>query len=505
MPLIGLDIGTTGCKAIVFDAGGQVLGQAFREYDVICDAPAKAEQDAGRVWSLAKAALREAVVEAHTDRIQALSVSVQGDAVIPVDADFNPLHPAILGMDYRPAPQTRRCEELFGGFELFERTGMRPHPMNSLAKVLWLREHAPEVCDRAWKIVTYADFILGRLGAEAVIDETMASRTMAFDLHSRRWDAELHRRLGLEVALWSRPVPSGTAVGEIRSALAQELGLAHGRVTLVTGGHDQACAALGAGLIEAGRGVVSTGTAEVLSTAFDHPVLDRGMFDGFYPCYLHAKPGMYFTFALNHVGGILLRWWRDQLGASEVAAARSRSQDAYEAIIQQFAPGPSPVMVVPHFNGSGTPHCDLQARGAILGLTLGTTRHDIAKALLEGLTFEMRVNLDAMRACGIEVGELTAVGGGARSAAWLQLKADILGRPIRTLACREAACLGAALLAGVATGDYASLDEGVKAAVRPDREFVPDPVLTPRYRERFDIYRRLYPALREVNAALARA
>jgi len=231
-------------------------------------------------------------------------------------------------------------------------------------------------------------------------------------------------------------------------------------------------------------------------------VLTRAMFDSFYPCYLHAKPGMYFTFALNHVGGILLRWWRDQFAAVEVAEAGRLGLDPYDVIGQRLSPDPSPVMVLPHFNGSGTPTCDLESRGAIVGLTLATSRHDIARAILEGLTFELLVNLEALERCGIRVAELVAVGGGAKSPLWLQLKADILRRPIRTLQCREAACLGAALLAGAATGIYASLDEAVRATVKSDRTFTPREQLMSRYRERFALYQQLHPALRVVKPAL---
>lgn len=501
MHLIGLDVGTTGCKAIVFDASGRMLGQAFREYGVVCDAPAKAEQDAEQVWRLTQEALREAAAQAGPHHIRALSVSVQGDAVIPVDRDFNALHPAILGMDYRSAPQARQCEARFGGFALFQRTGMRPHPMNSLTKVLLLREQAPAVFDQAWKIVTYADFILGKLGADAVIDHTMASRTMAFELATKAWCPEILQPLGLDTARFAKAVPSGTAVGTLRPRWADDLGLPRG-LTLVTGGHDQTCAALGAGVVREGLGVVSTGTAEVLSTAFGAPALTRAMHDSYYPCYLHAKAGMYFTFALNHVGGILLRWWRDNFAAAEVADSLRAGHEAYALMDGRLPDGPSPVMVLPHFNGSGTPACDLEAKGAIVGLTLATTRHDVAKALLEGLCFELRLNLIAMQACGLEVGALVAVGGGAKSTRWLQLKADILGRPIRTLRCREAACLGAALLAGTAAGVYASLDEAVGTTVASDKEFLPQPHRVNQYRERFAIYERLYPALRELNPSL---
>lgn len=497
--LLGLDIGTTGCKAIVFDAAGRMRGHGFREYGVVCDAPAKAEQDAEQVWALTKEVVREAVAKAGGgEAVKALSVSVQGDAIIPVDRDFHALHPAILGMDYRSAPQAKRCAELFGAFDLFQRTGMRPHPINSLTKVLLLRELAPQVFRRAWKIVTYADFILGKLGADAVIDHTMASRTMAFDLATATWDAGIHAALDLDPGLWSKAVPSGAVVGSIRPALAAELGLPRD-VALVAGGHDQPCAALGAGVVREGIGVVSTGTAEVLATAFDQPPLTRALFDGFYPCYRHAKDGMFFTFALNHTAGILLRWWRDNFAAAEVAEAAKRGVDPYALIDERMPADPSPVMVVPHFNGSGTPTCDLQATGAIVGLTLATTRHDIAKAILEGLCFELRINLDAMQTAGLRVDELVAVGGGAKSALWLQLKADILGRPIKTLRCREAACLGAALLAGTAAGVFPSLAEAVRGTVAFERGFAPDAARRARYDERFAAYRRIYPALRNLT------
>src|SRR5581483_1667320 len=392
MQLIGLDVGTTRCKAIVFDEAGQILGEGSREYGINCEAPAKAEQDAEQVWSLTKQALSEVIARSGAKDIAALSLSVQGDAIIPVDSDFRPLHPAILGMDYRSKPQSNRCEDLFGGLALFQRTGMRPHPMNSLTKVLWLRELAPKVFEKAARIVTYGDFILGKLGGEAVIDHTMASRTMAFNLQSRQWDTGILQKLGVSESLLSRPVPSGTVAGTVRRATADELGLTS-EVQLVAGGHDQTCAAIGAGAIREGIGVVSTGTAEVLSAALGHPVVSRLMFKSFYPCYLHAKGGMYFTFSLNHVGGILLKWWRDNFAHDEVLDATGPGVSTYALMDERMPEGPSPVMVLPHLNGSGTPACDLKSKGAIVGLTLATTRHEIAKAILEGLTFELRTNV----------------------------------------------------------------------------------------------------------------
>jgi sugar (pentulose or hexulose) kinase len=202
------------------------------------------------------------------------------------------------------------------------------------------------------------------------------------------------------------------------------------------------------------------------------------------------------------VGGILLRWWRDNFAGPEVAEARQRENDAYQLIDHRMPDGPSPVMFLPHLNGSGTPACDLQSKGAVVGMTLATTRHDIAKAILEGLTFELNFNLETMLSCGIRIEELAAVGGGAKSPLWLQLKADILDRPLRTLRCREAACLGAALLAGTAVGIYKGLEEAVAQTVHYEREFVPMMDRITAYSERYATYKKIYPALRVLHSRL---
>jgi xylulokinase len=499
--LIGLDVGTTGVKAVVFGPDGEPRGKGFREYGIVCNEPAKAEQDAGEVWRLTIEALREAVAASGIRKARAIGLSVQGDAIIAVDDGFNPLSPALLGMDYRPAAIAEECSRRFGDRKLFELTGMRPHPINSIVKAVWLKEHRPEVFARARKIVTYADFILGKLGGEAVIDWTMASRTMAFDIQRRTWSSDLLGSLGIDPNLLSRPEPSGVAAGALRAEVAGAVGLEPGAL-LVTGGHDQTCAAVGAGASREGIGVLSAGTADVLSTALRAPMVNEAMFAGYYPCYIHAKSDLYFTFALNHIGGILFRWYRDTLGGEEVRAARAAGLDPYDVMVESIPDGPSPVMVLPHFNGSGNPSCDMGSRGAIVGLTLATTRGDIVKAILECLAFELRGNLDYWTAAGIDVPELRAVGGGAKSPRWLQIRADVMRRPITTLKVREAACLGAAILAGTAAGVYSSLDEGIAATVRLDDVYEPSADRLRAYEARYAVYRDLYPSLKGVNDRL---
>jgi xylulokinase len=499
--LVGLDVGTTGCKAVVFDSEGKVLGQGFREYGIICDAPGKAEQDPETVWRATLAALREAAAGAGVQKVLAIGLSVQGDAIIAVGKGFSPLCNAVLGMDYRSAAQAEECSQAFGARALFDLTGMRPHAINSLVKALWLKKQLPQVFRKAWKIVTYGDFILGRLGADPVMDWTMASRTMAFDLMRRAWASPVLEAFGVDPELLSRAEPSGLVVGKLAVEAARQAGLQPGAL-LVTGGHDQTCAALGAGVNRDGIGLLSAGTADVLSTAFAEPKLNDAMFNGFYPCYLHARPDMYFTFALNHIGGILLRWYRDTFGAEEVKEAARTGRDPYDLLVESVSDGPSPIMVLPHFNGSGNPVCDMSSRGAIVGLTLSTTRADVVKAIMECLAFESRINVDYWRSAGIQIAELRAAGGGARSARWLQIRADILGRPVTALRVREAACLGAAILAGAAAGVFGSVDEGISRTVRTGQCYEPHAGMTERYQERYEIYRSLYPALRSMNSML---
>ena len=491
--LLSIDIGTTHCRVSIFDAGGGRLAFAARECAVATDASGMAEQDAEEVWRSVRGLLRQAVAECGGVEVQAVSLSVQGDAIIPVDRDGTCLHNAILGMDYRSTGQARAAEKRVGGWRIFRHTGMRPHPLNSLCKILWLRDACPQVFARARKILTYSDFILCRLGVEPVIDVTMASRTMAFDLRGEDWSSWLLARLAIAAGLFSPVVPSGKPGGRMSRELCEEIGL-RAPPLVVAGAHDQVCAAIGSGVPVLARAVVSTGSAEVLSAVFDGPVLTPAMYNGFYPCYRFAKPGMYFTFSLNHAGGLLVDWFR--------ALAGGGGAPSTDRLLNDLPPGPSPVMVLPHFNGSGTPWCDTRSRGAILGLSLSTTPGEIALAILEALAFELRINLERLRSAGIPIGEISAAGGGAKSAAWLQNKADVHEQPIRAPAASEAAARGAAILAGTGCGVFATLEEGIAAMVPAGAPVAPRPLQSARYRERFALYRELYPRLTPINRRL---
>ncbi|MBC7958338.1 MAG: hypothetical protein H7X94_00595 [Vallitaleaceae bacterium] len=498
MYLLGLDVGTTGSKAIVFDLEGHILGYGFCEYGIIAEKPGYAEQDAEAVWQITKGVIQKAIETSGLKQIHAMSLSVQGDAVIPVDPSLLPLHNALLGMDYRTVEEMEICKTIFGDQWLFEQTGMRPHPLNSLTKILWFKRNMPDLYEKTYKFMTYADFILCKLGARPIIDYTMASRTMAFDLHTKKWSDKILKELDLDIDKLSEPRPSGERVGWLSNDLVELWGLEKS-IELVTGGHDQTCAALGAGVINEKIAIDSHGTAEVVSTAFSQIKNNSKMYSAYYPCYCHVVENMYFTFSLNHIGGILLKWFRDQFAFEERQLAEQNNENAYTILLERAPEEPSHLMVLPHFNGSGTPWCDLQSKGAIVGLTMHTTKEDFTKGIIDSLSYELRINLETMQEAGILISELRCVGGAAHSPKWLQVKADITKCTVKTLQVREAACLGAALLAATSIGGYHSLEEAVSRTVRIDQTYVPNLERSIVFDEKYAVYKDLYKALKSIH------
>lgn len=495
MSLIGLDIGTTGCKAIVFNQTGQILGQAAREYGLLTPHPHWAEQDAELVWQLAWESVRAAVAQAPTDPPVALAISCQGEAIIPVDTAGRPLRPAILGMDTRTVAENEWLADKFGPEDLFNRTGMPLHTINTLPKLLWLQKNEPEVWQSAHQFLLYEDFFLRRLGGQAIISHCLASRTQMYDLRIGAWAEDILSACKIEVERLAKLSPvEGSVVGQLRPELAAQLGLTHD-LLLVSGGHDQACAALGSGVIKPGLAMVSTGTAEVVEVALESPTLAPALREGGISVYRHVVPGLFLAMTLNHSGGLLMRWFRDTLARWEVEQARQVGRDAYDTILADALAGPTGLLVLPHFAGSGTPTLDTRSKGAILGLTFADTTASIAKAILEGLTFELRLNLDLLRQAGIPLEELHAVGGGAKSGLWLRLKADICHVPLRVPHVTEAACLGAALLAGVGAGVYPDFQTAVTDTVTFTHQITPQPTNQATYDSHFLVYTKLYPLL----------
>lgn len=501
MSLMGIDLGTTGCKVIAFDLEGRIIAHAYREYPLIHRRPGWSELDSNLVWERVVDAIREVASKTRNDPIEALAVASQGEAVTPVMEDGEVLDTAITTFDSRAEGIAEEIAEKMSPIEIMRITGMPLSGITTAVKLIWLKRNRPEIFGRVWKFLGYEDFVLFKLGMRPVEDWSLASRTMLFDIIRKRWSEKMLELVGIDPDLLPETAPSGTVVDRISPKVAEELGLPKS-VVGVTGGHDQPCGALGAGVIRPGLVMDATGTVECFAPAFSEPVLNEKMIEGKFACYPHVVPDLYVTLAFVASGGVILRWFRDTLAGEERIEAQRRGVDVYDLLMEEMPDEPSRLMFLPHFSGSGTPYLDVESKGAILGLTLATSKGEIIKAILEGISFEMRHNLELMEEAGIEIRELRAIGGGAKSERWLQLKADIYGKPVVAMDVSEGVCLGAAMLAGTAIGRYSSLEEAVELLVKPRKTFLPRSKTKSIYDERFEIYKRIYPAIKGILHAL---
>lgn len=497
MGLMGLDIGTTGCKATIFDFEGSIKASAYREYGIQSPAPELRELNPDMVWESVKHVIKSSVSDYNGEKLKAISISSIGEASIPIDIKGNVLYNSILFFDSRGEKEISVLREKLGEEKVQQITGTFIHPMFSVGKIMWLKNHKRDVYDSTWKFLPFEGFILHKLGAGPYTDFSLAARTMAFDVVNKQWSEIITGCAEIDVAKLPEPVQSGTVLSEISSAAAEELGLPKG-ILLVSGGHDQTCAALGAGVLKSNIAVDGMGTVECITPAFDKPVISKKMAQNYFACIPHVKKDMYVTYAFNFTGGGLLKWYRNNFANREMSLAEKQGLDAYSLMIEGATRFPTNIYILPHFSGTGTPYMDISSKGAILGLTMETTKSDIIKAILEGTTYEMMVNLERLHDSGIHIDELRTVGGGSRSEYWLQLKADMMGKKITTLNVSEAGTLGTAILAGTAAGIYSSLEDAASKLIKVKKEFYPDDRMHSIYKEKFNTYKRIYPAVKSV-------
>ncbi len=494
MAVIAIDLGATGCKAALLD-GSRSLGSASRHFDYTCPEDGWAEQDAEAVWKLVDETVRAAIAQCHpVPEVSAVGVSVQGDAVIPIDSSGRALHPAILGMDTRSHAEAADLQARFGRGQLYSLTGMPCEPLNSITKIAWLIRNHPELRGSLWKFAHYEEFLLMKVAGVPALDFSMASRTMAFDPVRRDWVPNILDFVGITPSQLGNLAPSGAPVGIILRSVAEAWGINRSAL-VVTGGHNQCMAAIGAGVIEPELACYSMGTAEVISTCFPDFHTGSSMLEANYPCYCHAVPDQYFTITLNQSGGLSLEWFQDHVMELRQLPQPAHAQ-AYARLIEQIEIKPSRVMFLPHLVGSGTPKCDRLSRGSFLCLSLKTGRREMFQAVVDALAFEARLNLATLEEHDIHVAELRGVGGGIGSERMLELKATVLNRPIRTLRNPEAALVGAGILAQVAIGQFTSIEEACAECVQFDRTIDPVEDAVEAYSAAFQRFRELHGTLR---------
>jgi xylulokinase len=493
---LGIDIGTSGCKAVIFDENGKQVSIAYREYNLISKNPGWAELDTDEVISKCFEVIKESAYQLEPGSVKGMGISSQGEAFTLIDKKGKALCNALVSSDIRANELIKPWVEKFGEEKLYHITGHTPHPMFSLFKILWIKENSPEIWAKSHRILCFEDLLQFRLGIKnPSMGWPLAGRTMLFDVVKHSWNNEILDKTGVRKEQLSTPLQSGTIAGIVNREIAQNLGLSE-NTFIVTGGHDQPCSALGSGAIEPGIAVYASGTVECITPAFDKPVFTKELQISNLCTYDHVVPGMYATVAFSLTGGNILKWFRDKFGDTEVEQAKKSNADPYEILLNQMPDEPSRLFVLPYFTPSGTPYFDVSVKGAILGLDLSTSREEIMKALLEGVAFEIKLNLDILKKSGYEVNELRVIGGGARSPKHIQLKADVIGMPITILDITEAGCLGVAILARAAHTEQ-SVSQIVKNWICPVSQVKPGN--HDFYKHKFITYKKLYPALKNLS------
>ncbi|MEN3185072.1 MAG: FGGY-family carbohydrate kinase [Atribacterota bacterium] len=502
MILLGIDVGTSGCKGVAFQEDGALLGVVQREYPFITPQSGWLEIDPKKIWEAVSLVIQEITVQLKK-RIDVIAVTSHGETLVPLGKNGKPLGNAIANFDTRAQGYVDFWKARIDPFELFQITGMPLHGMYTVNKILWLREHWPEIFEETWKFSCVEDFVIACLTQdEPVIDYSLASRTMMFDVRKKEWSDKILALAGVEKERLPRLEPSGKIVGVLSASLRREWGLPE--IPIATGGHDQPCGVLGCGIRKRGEAMYGIGTSECVALNLgSSPSLTREMMENSFCCYPHVAEGNYITLAYVASGGSVLRWFRDQFGYEETLRAKQESRDVYDVLLEDLPEQPTSLFVLPHFAGSGTPYLDERSRGAMLGLTLGTRKKEVVRAILESLTYEMKLNLDLFEQFGIPVRALRVIGGGSRSRQWLQIKADILQKPLMVLETGEAVALGTAMLAGKARGIFSTLDEAGEAMVRVGEEFVPSHLVS-LYTRRYAVYREIYKKIRELNLEISK-
>jgi xylulokinase len=471
--IAGLDVGTTGVKAIAITPEGEVVARAERSYPLSTPRPGWSEQDPEDWWLASEAALAELGGD-----MAGVGLSGQMHGLVALDEEDRVVRPAILWNDQRTGAECAEIEERIGLARLIELTGNRALPGFTAPKLLWLRKHEPDAYARIGSILLPKDYVRLRLTGEHAIDVADASGTLLLDVAGRRWSDEVLAALEIPAAWLPQVLESPVVSG----ATAED-------VPVAAGAGDCAAAGLGVGADRPGPVSVVLGTSGVVFAALPaYRPDERARAHVF----CHAVPGAWHAMGVMLSAAGSLQWLRD-------IVAPDLSFDALVAEAERWEPGVEGLLFLPYLQGERTPHADPDARGAFAGLQLRHDRGALVRAVLEGVAFGLRDSFDILRDLGIEVSGARVSGGGARSELWLRICASVLDVPIERMAVDEGSAFGAALLGGVAGGVFADVGEAVAATVRTTDLVEPDPAWCDAYAELLPRYRALYPALRDLD------
>jgi xylulokinase len=491
--LLGLDVGTSGCKAVLIAPDGAVRAEAISEYTMHIPRPGWAEQNPEDWWQATISSIKQVLSRSGGEDITGIGLTGQMHGLVLLDEAGKVLRPCIMWNDQRTAAQCAEIEQKVGRAKLIELAGKPALTGFTAGKILWVREDEPGVYSRARHVLLPKDYVRYRLTGTLAMDVADGSGTLLMDVRRRAWSDELLKLLDIPRE-WLPPLSEcHEVVAQVSGEAASAPGLRAG-TPVVAGAGDQAAQSIGTGIAREGAVSVTIGTSGVVFAATNQYRFDL---TGKLHAYCHAVPDTWHLMGVTLSAGGSLRWFRDALCDSERAEAQRTGRDVYDIITELAATAPAGsdgLLFLPYFTGERTPHADPNARGVFFGLSLRHTKAHMARAVLEGVTFSLRECLDLLCKLGQSCSRVRVSGGGSRSALWRQMMADVFGTEIVEVNVTQGAAYGAALLAGVGTGVYTNEEQACANAVHETGSTKPGPD-TGKYAESYERYRALYPAL----------
>ncbi|HEY1766236.1 MAG TPA: xylulokinase, partial [Terracidiphilus sp.] len=490
---LGMDVGTGGTRVVLVDDKGRLIASASSEHEPFrTPHPGWAEQDPEDWWRAAQQAIREVIAAVPNARIEAVGLTGQMHGAVMLDKDGKVLRPSLIWCDQRTGPQCDWLHDQFGGGEkgrekLIELTANPALPNFTLTKLLWVRDHEPEVFAKIAHVMCPKDYVRYRLTGTYAIDVHEASGTLLLDVAHRRWSREVAKVAGIPESWLPELFESPEICAKISAEAAGLTGLTAG-TPVAAGAGDQGAGAVGMGILQPGSVSATIGTSGVVFAATAAPTRDpRGRLHTF----CHAVPGRWHVMGVTQAAGLSLRWLRETM-------APDQTYDQLTAAAAQVPAGSDGLLWTPYLLGERTPHLDSQATAAFVGITAATTRAHFIRAVLEGVAYSLKDTFTLFSELGIPVKGVRLGGGGARGPLWRTIQANIYGYPCERLTAEEGGAFGAALLAGVGVSAWRNLDVACSAAITVAETIQPDPKLVQRYADGYAGYRRVYPALKGI-------
>ena len=495
--LIGLDIGTTGVKAIMINRDGKVLATDFQEYPLYFPRPGWAEQNPEDWWNATIKSIKNLMGKARVkpDSIKGLSFSGQMHGLICLDKNYKVIRPAILWCDVRTTPQCKKITEIVGKEKLLKLVSNPALEGFTLPKLIWVRDNELQNYVKIKKILLPKDYIRFKMTGKIGIDISDAAGTLMLNVVKRKWSDELLKILKIDKGILPDVYESIDVAGEITDEVAKLTGLAIG-TKIVFGGADNTCSAVGNGIIKVGLVSSSIGSSGVVLAPAEKVKLEK---EGRIHTFNHSVPNLWYFMGVMLSAGISYRWFRDTFGEIEKEIEKKRGIDAYNSLnklAEKVPVGSEGLIFLPYLNGERTPHQDGYAKGVFFGITPRHTKGHFVRAILEGVVYGLRDSLEIIKEMSVPIKQIRLTGGGAKSLLWRQIQADIFNHPVVTINVDEGPAFGAAIIAGVGVGVYKSFSEATDNIIKVSNQIEPIKKNVKIYDEFYQIYKSLYPELK---------